>query len=69
MRSFRLKYIGLITKKEERLGKQAVVTGALFDVMCHGVLFLFRYPCLLKRPDIRGKDALSQFNEISKEAQ
>ena len=37
MKSFQLTYIGLITKKGERCGKQAVVTDALFNVECHRV--------------------------------
>ena len=57
-----------IDNEERRWCKQAVVTGVLFNVKCHRicVFFLFRYLC----PDIRGleyKNALSQFNEISKE--
>ena len=35
MKSFQFKYIGLIAKKGERCGKQAVVTGALVNVKCH----------------------------------
>ena len=37
MKSFQLKYVGFITKKGERCGKQAEVTGALFNVKCHQV--------------------------------
>ena len=38
MKSFQLKYIGLIgliAKKGKRCDEQAIVTGALFDVKCH----------------------------------
>ena len=65
MKSFQLKYIGLITKKGERCGKQVVtvVTGALFNVKCHRVCVFVSLSMPIKRPDIRGlsyKDALSQ---------
>ena len=37
MKSFQLQYTGLMTKIGERCGKQAVVTGALSDAMCHRI--------------------------------
>ena len=65
MKSFQLKYIGLITKKGERCGKQAVVTGALFNVKCHRVCVFVS----LSMPIRKTRYALSQLNENSKEAQ
>ena len=49
--------IGLMTKKGERCGKQAVVTGALFNVKCHRVCVFVSLSMpinRLKRSDIRG---------------
>ena len=72
MKSFQLKYIGLITKKVERCRRQAVVTGVLFNVSCHRVCVFVSLSMPIKKTRYTRliiKNAQSQFNEISEEAQ